>query len=214
MLSEMKLELYDAEPRNESKRRLNRIKGDSKKVVLWGDTEQLEQGKVIDESFGGIGLRFDPRFQFEPGQELEVSYNGVQLWAVVRHVTADDTGKNHVGFEWKAAGLSRAARQTTVDDREDSELCRFKEALPSGLYMMWRLFECEKWFELGEKAECLRKLASKCDFADTVASVARELQEAIELEEPKEPCKQALQSLAEECIRVTGGGLDEFDEHS
>ena len=213
MPSEMKLELIDAEPQNGSKRRLSRMKSDSKRVVLWGDSEQLEQGKVIDESFGGIGLRFDTRYQFEPGQELEVSYNGVQLWAIVRHVTPDDAGKNHVGFEWKAAGLSRVARQTTVDDRGDSELSRFQETLPSGLYMMWRLFECEKWFELGEKADCLRKLASKCDFSDTVTAFARELQEAVELADAKEPSKQALQSLVDECMRVTGDGFDECGEH-
>lgn len=201
----MKIELQDSGEPNSGKRRLRRIPGDTKQVVLWDDSGQSEQGEVIDESFGGIGLRFDTEFRFEAGQEFEVSYNGVQLWAVVRHVATIDAGSSRVGLEWKAVGLSRMARETMTDGCDGQELAVFKETLPSGLYMMWRLFECEKWFELGEKAGNLRSLARKCEFSETLTGYVRGLQDAVELEDPKDPSRKALHALIEECIRVTTG---------
>lgn len=206
----MKIELLDSDEQLAGKRRLTRVKGDSKQVVLWGDSEHAEHGEVVDESFGGIGLRFDTSLQFTAEQEFEVSYNGVQLWAVVRHVTEDDAGRHRVGLEWKASGLSRAARQTIEDDRDDVELSKFKETLPGGLYMMWRLFECGEWFQLGEKADKLRRLASRCEFAETLSNRVRRLQAAVELPDPKESSRKALLSLIEECVRVTGGNCDEL----
>jgi hypothetical protein len=210
----MKIKLQDSGEPDDSKRRLTRIKGGSKKVVLLGDSEQFDQGEVVDESFGGIGLRFNTELPFEAGQEIEVSYNGVQLWTIVRHVTIDDAGNSRVGLEWKANSFSRIARQTMPDSRDGQELAEFKKVLPSGFYMMWRLLECKKWLQLEEKADNLRRLASKCEFADTVASYVRVLQDAIKLAEPEEGIKRALYALIEECIRVTTGQDKQFTDTS
>ena len=206
----MRIELRDTGEPVDSKRKSTRIKGGSKQVVLWSDSEQSDQGEVINESFGGIGLRFNMGLPFEAGQECEVSYDGVELCAVVRHVTIDDVGNSHIGLEWKAAGLSRVVRQTIADRHDAQELTEFEKALPSGCYMMQRLLECEKWFQLGEKAENLRRLASKCEFADKLTNYVRKLQDAIKLAEPQNHSRKALDSLIEECIRVITGQAGQF----
>ena len=205
----MKIELKDSTEQFANERRLTRIHGDSKQVVLWNDIGIVAQGEVVDESFGGIGLQFDSSFRFVTGQEFEVSYNGVSVWAVVRHVTESDAGYR-VGFEWKAACFSRAARQATNDASDAIELANFKEALPGGLYMMWRLLECEEWYQLGEKADRLRRLASRCEFAETVNNHVRQLQESLQLADPRNASREALQSLIEACIQVTGGSCAEL----
>ena len=79
--------------------------------------------------------------------------------------------------------------------------------------MMWRLFECKKWVQLDEKADILRKLAIKCEFADTVASYVRVLQDVVKLAEPEERARKALYALIEVCILVTTKG-EQFAEAS
>ena len=74
----MKIRLQDSGEPTDSKRQLTRIRVSLKTVTILGDSEQSDQGDVVDESFGGIGLRFNTELPFEVGQEFEVLYNGVE----------------------------------------------------------------------------------------------------------------------------------------
>ena len=203
----MRIELSDPETQAPGKRQLTRVKADSKQVVLCDDSGEHEQGEVIDESFGGIGLSFPAGRCFQIGEELEVSYGGVQLSAVVRHATVG-ADACRVGLEWKAVGLSRAARQSLTATQGQSEVSRFKSALPSGFYMMWRLLESEQWVQLAETADRLRRLASKCDFVDAITSYVEALEEAVAQSEPAKATRQALVDLIDACVRVTAGGAE------
>ena len=71
--------LLDGPPAVESQVRRNTTRFESviKNVKLFTDTHAECVGVVLDESFGGIGLQFPVTLAIEPGQELEISYNGV-----------------------------------------------------------------------------------------------------------------------------------------
>ena len=153
----MKLELVNSSDQA-SGRRMTRIKADAKLVFLHAHSTEREECELIDESFGGIGVLFQSKVPFRSGQELEVSYNGVEMCAVVRHITVGDEG-TRVGFEWKAAGVSRELREAVARHNGQDDYLQFLVALPSGFYMMWKLFESEKWFELNETADRLLRLA-------------------------------------------------------
>ena len=209
----MKIELRDSGEDVAGGRRSTRIEEKSKQVTLWLDSERSQQGKLFDESFGGIGIQFNTKVPLERGQEIEVSYNGVQMWALVRHVATDDTGDRRVGLEWKAAGLAERVRQAILandsgrsKDRSEQELARFRELLPSGFYMMWTFFEHENWYELGETAERLKQTALACEIG-TLTEHVKQLQNAVKLPEPKETSKKALCRLMEECIHVLGADV-------
>jgi hypothetical protein len=185
-----------------SGRRLRRIKADSKLVFLHASSDKPEKCELLDESFGGIGVRFHSHVPFQTGQELEVSYNGVEMCAVVRHVTTSHTG-TRVGFEWKAAGVSREVREAVASHAGDDDVFQFLVALPSGFYMMWKLFESEKWFELKETADRLLRLAKRCKVT-TLKEHVEALQSAIDLPEPREPTRKALDVLMEKCVACIG----------
>ncbi len=197
----MKLELVNQSD-EASGRRMTRIKAESKLVFLHAQSATREECDLIDESFGGIGVCFHSNVPFRAGQELEVSYDGVEMCAVVRHVTVGDTG-TRVGFEWKAAGVSRELREAVATHEGEDDYLQFLVALPSGFYMMWKLFESEKWFELNETADRLLRLAKRCNVTSVTEHVEA-LQIAIECSAPREPTRKALDALMHHCVECIG----------
>ena len=197
----MKLELVNPNEQA-SGRRMKRIMADSKLVFLRAHSTDREECELMDESFGGIGVQFHSKVPFRAGQELEVSYGGVEMCAVVRHVTVSDEG-TRVGFEWKAAGVSRELREAVAAHDGDEDYLQFLVALPSGFYMMWKLFESGKWFELNETADRLLRLAKRCNVSSVTQHVER-LQAAIEQPEPKGPTRKALDALMAQCVACIG----------
>ena len=151
--------------------------------------------------FGGIGLSFDTKVPFHPGQELEVHHNGVRVFGIVRHFSVSDNGCSRVGLEWNAFNLAQTARKRIALSGKEDVLHPFRECLPSGFYMMWKLLENENWIELAETANRLKKLAAKCE-VPTLCSFVRELQEAAQSAAPRETSVVALHAMVQECLRL------------
>ncbi len=202
----MRIELSTNAEQNESGRRSTRVPSELKHVTLFSDSTARLSGEVIDESFGGIGLRFEVDLDLQPGQEVEVSYDGVETYAVVRHSGSDGQGGYRIGLQWKAHLLAREARELQQDwasHSGNSEMDSFIQMLPGGVFMMWKFFEAGKSLDLLETTERLQGEARHCGI-DSLVPHVREVQKAVSDNEPKQVIRKALCSLIEECIQVAG----------
>ena len=134
------------------------------------------------------------------------------MWAVARHISHDGEGGCRLGLEWKAAGLARKARRAErypdTSDRNrfaevSTERSQFVRLIPGGLYMMWRMFESERWYELGETAHRLGREASACKVKHLKYHV-HQLQDSLAQQKPKPHIRAALDRLIDECVRLVG----------
>jgi hypothetical protein len=202
----MRIELSMKADKNESGRRSTRVPSELKHVTLFSDSTDSLSGEVIDESFGGIGLRFEVAPDLQPEQEVEVSYDGVETYAVVRHSGSDGQGGYRIGLQWKAHLLAREARelqQNWTSHSGDSKMDSFIQMLPGGVFMMWKFFEAGKSLDLLDTTERLQGEARHCGI-DTLASHVKEVQTVVSADEPKQVIRKALCSLIKECIQVAG----------
>ena len=177
---------------------------DGKQIRVVIDPKNCHQGEVINESLGGIGLQFETQLSLKLGQKLEITYNGVKMWAIVRHVGTDEAGKCRVGFEWKSVSFSERTKHVAAVPTESAqiaaadawEIAQFRDSLPRGLYVMIRFFDNEKWRELGETGDRLSHLADRCglsSFRDPV----QQLKDAARQPNAKEPARAALRRRRE-----------------
>lgn len=183
-------------------------------------TVRDEDGKqfsaeVLDESFGGLGLRIGTKQPVEVGAELELTYNGVRMWAKLQNIAPAVDGSERWGMAWKAVGIASRARRICepvhVHDSSDpakKHLARFVDMLPGGLYMMWNLFEHAKWRELDEAADRLAGSAKRCglqSIGKPVELLRHALRKGVRLGE----LRKLLDELVEFCLDET----DKFVKH-
>jgi hypothetical protein len=202
----MRIELSTNTDKTESGRRATRVPSELKHVTLFSDSNESLSGQVIDESCGGIGLRFEVAPDLQLEQEVEVSYDGVETYAVVRHSGSDGQGGYRIGLQWKAHLLAREARdlqQNWASHSGDSEMDSFIHMLPGGIFMMWKFFEAGKSLDLLETTERLQSEARHCGI-DSLASHVKQVQTVVSANEPKQVIRKALCSMIEECIQVVG----------
>jgi hypothetical protein len=85
------------------RRRWTRLAGDADngKVELVTQSGMRLPGRLLDESFGGIGVRVDEQGDLANGECVDAVYFGVPARAVVRHLTPLADGGVRVGLQWK-----------------------------------------------------------------------------------------------------------------
>ena len=164
---------------------------------------------VLDESFGGIGISVSGPSGVELGQEIELTYNGVRMWAKVQNILTTEQGDSRWGLAWKAVGIAARARIVCdptrlkqLSEPAQRNLARFADMLPGGLYMMWNLFEHGKWRELDEAAERLAQSGRRCGLTSLlqpVDSLRKAMRAGVRLDE----LRQKLDDLLEHCLEGT-----------
>jgi hypothetical protein len=202
----MRIELTKNVDANDSGRTSTRVPSELKYVTLILDSTHSISGEVIDESFGGIGLRFELSPELIVDQEVEVSYDGVETSAVVRHSGSDGKGGHRIGLQWKAQMLAREARdlqQMWATHSGDKKMDSFVQMLPGGVFMMWKFFEAGKSWNLLETTDRLQGEARHCGI-DTLKPLVQAVQRAVAEGDPKDVVRKALCSLIEQCIQVVG----------
>ncbi len=166
-------DLCDRDQRNS-----NRIDPKNRETTVW-----LEYGKsftvsMLDESFSGIGVR--SRIYVEAGEEVEIDFNGVRVWAIVRHASPLEDAYR-LGLAWKAEGVARKLRNSIEQAALDGVfLNSFVRMLPGGLSMMWKLFERGKWTQLSVLLKRMRKEAAVGGVSDELMDRALRLQSEID----------------------------------
>lgn len=197
----MQIELTSSQPsttESSTRRRWTRLVSEIKEATLRDDSGLASKAHVIDESFGGIGLIFEANPNLAIEQEIEISYNGVRLFAVIRHIQPQRDGTCRLGLQWKASNLAHRAEGHVVENEND----RFIKLIPSGIYMMWKLFESESWDGLWESTERLKREAAIHGIHD-LASPVDQLQDTLDRTEDAREIRQSLDRLIAECIRLT-----------
>lgn len=163
---------------------------------------------VIDESFGGLGVAAP--IQFEAGQaadvELTIDMDGVRNTAIVRHVSALPSGCR-LGLEWKAQAVSRCLRDLLKAEKSSQNHQQLVRILPGGLSMMWKLYEAERWPQLLNSADRLRKEAAACSVNELSAPIERfhtKVGEAVDSASPDagQLIEAELNKLIWKCIEV------------
>lgn len=141
-------------------------------VTLYGREIKPIEVKLLDESFGGIGVLV-PR-HVKLGQEVDIELSqalgGIRSVALVRHIRESEEG-NRTGLEWKALALSRYLRDVLhvgEKSKRHKSLCRI---LPGGLSVMWKLYEGGRWPNLIDSAVRLQEEAANCKLADLCNSI-------------------------------------------
>ncbi len=200
----MRIELSTDSSKNVSGRRSTRVQSELKHVTLFSDAETSHAGEVVDESFGGIGLRFADCPGLRPGQEVEISYNGVETCAVVRHSRREGHDGYRIGLQWKAEYLANEVRELNIKRTsrgDESPIDSFVQMLPGGIVMMWKFFEAGKSLELMETTGRLQREGRHCGIQSLNTFVDR-VQTVLADAEPRKVVREALCSLIDECMRV------------
>ena len=83
-------------------RQHGRFSGDRHSVTMrCPGSVNLLNGKLVDESFGGIAVRFSDDVDLMFGQVVELECKDVKSAAVVRNLSRSNDGSLRVGFEWQ-----------------------------------------------------------------------------------------------------------------
>lgn len=180
-----------------------------REIVVRDSTGNDIVAAVLDESFGGIGVSVPGHHCVELGQDIELTYNGVRMWAKVQNILTTEQGDSRWGLAWKAVGIAARARTVCdptrlklLSDPAQRNLARFVDMLPGGLYMMWNLFEHAKWRELDEAAERLAQSGRRCGLTSLmqpVDSLRKAMRTGVRLGE----LRQKLDDLLEHCLEGT-----------
>ena len=171
------------------------------------------KARVVDESFGGIGLVVADASGLTSGTKITLIYNGGPMWAVVRHVAPDEGGKHRLGLQWTGSDSSeravhrcesralsaQAAEPAAAPSTEDASW--FVEEVPAGVRKMWDLFENQRWDDLVRTTSHLKQVAAFLGF-DQIAADTNHLHEVIEQGAPKAQVQTALETVIEACTRI------------
>lgn len=158
-------------------RNFERVQPENSEATVWLEYGESLTVSVLNEGFGGVGVH--SRIYVDTGEELEIDYSGVRVWAMVRHASPADEAY-HLGLEWKAEGVARRLRNTIEQAAWDGIfLNSFVRMLPGGLSMMWKLFERGKWTQLSGFLERMRREAALCG-VDGLTDSAMRLQSEID----------------------------------
>lgn len=141
-------------------------------VTLFGREIEPIKVRLLDESFGGIGVLVPSHITLGKEVDIELSQalGGIRSVALVRHIRETEDG-NRVGLEWKALALSRYLRDVLYvgeSSKRHRSLCRI---LPGGLSVMWKLYEGGRWPNLIDSADRLRAEAANCRLEELCLSI-------------------------------------------
>ena len=181
------------------KRASERLMPTQATVVVSGKEMQPVQARLLDESFGGIGVLVPPGISLsgEVDVELSQAQGGIRCVAFVRNIRPTDEG-GRVGLEWKAQALSRGLRRLLQADKSSQRHKSLGRILPGGLSVMWKLYEDGKWQHIIDSADRLRKEAAACE--------VHELREPIDAFQSR--LRTEIESAGEEMNKIVRLELD------
>jgi hypothetical protein len=117
------------------------------KLVLSAAPSDQRNAKVVDESFGGIGVVVDDASGLEPGLDLNLNYEGVPMRGTVCSVWPYEGGRHRVGIEWTRS-------QSHVPEGHDG-----KTQIQGRLRILFRMWEAGRWTELARAVAYLKREA-------------------------------------------------------
>lgn len=74
------------------------ITGIPQATIAWKQTALTTE--VVNVSYGGCALEFDPPFEIRRNDRVRVTYNDFRIQAEVRHVVVKRSGLYRVGLRW------------------------------------------------------------------------------------------------------------------
>ena len=185
----------------------------SDQVDVWVPPGPVK-ARVVDESFGGIGLVVKDATGLAGGSKITLIYNGCPMWANVRHVASEPEGGHRLGLQWTG---SEAAERAVERCESRAQLAKptdpcdpesqvegaewFVEEVPAGVRKMWDLFENERFEDLLRTSDHLKLVAAFLGFEQIVVETDR-LHRAIEQGASKSKVQGALEIVIEACTRV------------
>ena len=90
------------------RRRWPRAASKLSQLTVWRDSTLCQDAVVLDESLTGFSLLVEDGWDFHEDQEVRLTYDSQEAFAVVRHVDRRTDGKYHVGLQWGPAEISPA----------------------------------------------------------------------------------------------------------
>jgi len=142
------------------RRQWGRFVVDVGKLVVSVAPSDQRSAKVLDESFGGIGVVLDDASGLEPGLDLSLNYEGVLMRGTVRSVWPHAGGRYRVGIEWAPSQL------------HDLEGHDGKTQIQGRLRILFRMWEAGRWIEMARAVACLKREAEALHLEPVVRHAA------------------------------------------
>ena len=91
----------DDESKESERRRWVRFRGDISpvKIIVPGGQEHL--GRLVDESFGGLGVDLESVDGLKPGMDVLLEYKETKEKAELRVIIPRKDGLFRIGFQWQ-----------------------------------------------------------------------------------------------------------------
>jgi hypothetical protein len=182
MASQLELESKGKATLNE-RRQWGRFVSSIGEILIDTDGDAQLHADVLDESFGGIGLRVGQADGLEVGAAISLTYDGVPMKGVVRNVTHAGDAKVRVGIEWitTATNVSATRGKALVEER---------------LFQLFRLWQAGMQQELRAAAWQLERDADAHAMHDIV-QLADTLRQAVEQGASQTTVCQALEEIVD-----------------
>jgi hypothetical protein len=190
-------------------RATHRVAPSQPTVTIFGNGIKPIQVRLLDESFGGIGVLVPDHVTLgkEVDVELSQALGGIRSVALVRNIQPTNDG-SRVGLEWKALALSRYLNDVLQAGKVSRKHGSLSRILPGGLSVMWKLYEGGRWEHILDSADRLGEEAQEGNASELLGSIAdfkSEVSSAIETKnnnQIREKVRLALDKLILKCIRV------------
>ena len=190
-------------------RATHRVAPSQPTVTIFGNGIKPIQVRLLDESFGGIGVLVPHHATLgkEVDVELSQALGGIRSVALVRNIQPTDDG-NRVGLEWKALALSRYLNDVLQAGKVSRKHGSLGRILPGGLSVMWKLYEGGRWEHILESADRLGEEATEGnipELSNSITDFKREVKSAIATKDSnliREKVRVELDKLILKCIRV------------
>jgi hypothetical protein len=182
MASQLELE-SKGEATLKERRQWGRFVSSIGEILIDTDGDTQLHADVLDESFGGIGLRIDQANSLKVGVAISLTYDGVPMKGVVRSVAHAGDAKVRVGIEW----IANATNESTTQG---------KALIEERLFQLFRLWQADKQQELRTAAWQLERDANAHSMHDIV-QLADTLRLAVEQDASQTTVCQALEEIVD-----------------
>jgi hypothetical protein len=169
------------------RRQWGRFGVDVGKLVVSVAPSDQRNAKVLEESFGGIGVVIDDASGLEPGLDLSLNYEGVLMRGTVRSVWPHEGSRYRVGIEWAPS------------QSDDLEGHGGKTQIQGRLRILFRMWEAGRWTEMARAVAHLKREAEAMHLEPIVRHAA-ELLALLDQTPLPATTPQSLVALVDACL--------------